>query len=43
MGLLQNGERLPAIAGFNADSEAVSVADLAQGQWTAVLLYRGHW
>ena len=43
MGLVQNGERFPDVNGFNAENEAVSLVDMAAGQWTAVLFYRGHW
>ena len=41
--MLDNGDRLPAIAATNLDGESVDVSSLAAGSWTVVLFYRGHW
>ena len=41
--MLNNGDRLPAIAAQDLDGDPVNVTDLVAGSWGAVLLYRGHW
>ena len=41
--VLNNGDRLPAIAAEDLDGNRVDVADLVADSWAAVLLYRGHW
>jgi len=41
--VLDNGDRLPAIAAVDLDGNRVDVADLVADSWGAVLLYRGHW
>lgn len=41
--LVANGQRLPDIAGFDADGNAATLPDMCAGKYTAVLLYRGHW
>ena len=41
--MLDNGTVLPEIAGKDIEGNAVSVAEVAAGAWTAVLFYRGDW
>ena len=41
--MLNNGDRLPAIAAEDLNGDRVDVADLVADSWAAVLLYRGHW
>jgi len=41
--VLTNGEVLPAISAVDLDGNDVTVTDLTNGSWSAVLLYRGHW
>ena len=41
--MLNNGDRLPAIAAEDLNGDRVDVADLVADSWGAVLLYRGHW
>ncbi|MFV2039571.1 MAG: hypothetical protein ACC660_04960 [Acidimicrobiales bacterium] len=40
---LANGDQLPAISAKNVDGEDVSIGDIVNGSWAAVLFYRGHW
>ena len=41
--MLTNGQSLPAIEAKTLVGEAVVLADMTDGSWSVVLLYRGHW
>ena len=41
--MLANGDELPPITAKDLDGNTVTVTDLVEGSWGAVLFYRGHW
>ena len=41
--MLDNGNHLPPIDGKDLDGADVTISDLIDGAWSAVLFYRGHW
>jgi hypothetical protein len=41
--VLTNGEPLPPISARDLDGNDVTVSELTNGSWSAVLFYRGHW
>ena len=41
--MLDTGDRIPAITAKDIEGEAVDLAELTAGSWSAVLFYRGHW
>lgn len=41
--MLDNGDRLPAIAAKDLDGNSLNVAEQVAGSWGVVLFYRGHW
>ena len=43
MHILENGTKLPSIAGVRHDGEAGDMVASVAGHWATVLLYRGDW
>lgn len=43
MFILENGTKLPGIAGVNHDGAAGDMVASVAGSWAAVLFYRGDW
>ena len=41
--VLDNGNQLPVIAARDLDGTEVTLKELTDGSWSAVLFYRGHW
>lgn len=41
--MLDNGTHLPVIAARDLDGTEVTLKELTDGSWSAVLFYRGHW
>lgn len=39
----RNGERLPALTAVDESGATVTLPDVVEGRWAAVLIYRGHW
>lgn len=36
-------DKFPTVSGTAADGETVTLPDAADGSWSVLLFYRGHW